>query len=128
MKHTPGRHDREPLCPALPPEIWINILRYHNDLAHLWIVCRRVSPALRSCAEYAFGEYFLKDIRIDFQLEKYNLGGSSKRPEVPVEFDRLEKCDGEDIAWYKDERSEEKVGESHGKKAHSHFMRVSLKI
>ncbi len=89
------------------------------------MVCRRISTLLRSCAEYAFGECFLEDVRIDFQLEKYNLGGNSKRPEVPVRFDRLEKRDGKEIAWFKDRRSEEKVSEGQNRrKAQNHFKRV----
>jgi hypothetical protein len=91
-------------CPSLPAEVCITIFRYHTDLAHLWLACRRVSPTLRACVEYAFSEYFLKDIHIDFQLEKYNLGGKSKRPEVSTAFARRGLGKEKEIAWYKDDR------------------------
>jgi hypothetical protein len=86
--------------------VWINIFRYHTDLAHLWNVCRRVSSPLRACVEHTFGEHFLKDVHIDFQLEKYNLGGKSKRPEVFTTFAHRGKGEEKEIAWYKDERLE----------------------
>ncbi|KAH7072145.1 hypothetical protein BKA63DRAFT_63482 [Paraphoma chrysanthemicola] len=95
---------RAPLCPSLPPEVWTNVLRYHTDLAHLWCVCRRVSSTFRACAEYAFAEYFLQDVYIDFQLEKYNLGGKSKRPEVPAVFERIGKRDNKETVWFRDGR------------------------
>jgi hypothetical protein len=101
---------REPHCRSLPAEVWINIFRYHTDLAHLWNVCRRVSSPLRACVEHAFGEHFLKDMHIDFQLEKYNLGGKSKRPEVSATFARHGKGVEKEIAWYKDERPEMSTG------------------
>lgn len=123
-KPSSRAHTRQPLCPTLPPEVWINIFRYHTDLAHLWIACRRISPTLRACAEYAFGEYFLQDVHIDFQLEKYNLGGKSKRPEVPVTFDRLGKRKEKGIAWYRDCRAAETLGDGHGKKAQEQYDRV----
>ncbi|KAF1838853.1 hypothetical protein BDW02DRAFT_564458 [Decorospora gaudefroyi] len=99
-KALPHSVVRPPLCPSLPAEIWINIFRHHPDLGHLWTTCRRVSPSLRACAEYAFSEHFLKDVYIDFHLEKYNLGGKSKRPEVCTTFARREN----EWAWYKDLR------------------------
>lgn len=115
---------REPLCPSLPPEIWINILRYHTDLAHLWTVCRLVSPGLRACAEQAIGYYFLDDVHIYFQLEKYNLGGKSKRPEISVRFDRRGKGADKHIAWYKDVTSEKELGASQTKKAQEQAKKV----
>ncbi|KAF1850482.1 uncharacterized protein K460DRAFT_400544 [Cucurbitaria berberidis CBS 394.84] len=121
----PATHPRwQPRCRALPPEVWINIFRYHTDLAHLWLACRRISSPLRACAEYAFAKYFLQDVHIDFQLEKYNLGGKSKRPEVPVTFDRLGKRSEEDIAWYRDHRAMETVCDGHGKKGQKWFQDV----
>lgn len=108
---------RESLCSSLPPEVWIHILSYHTDLAHLWIVCRRVSSTLRACAEYTFGEHFLKDVHIDFQLEKYNLGGKSKRPEIPVRFARLGKREEKEVAWYGAKRAvKESLHNGHGKR------------
>ncbi|KAH5875018.1 hypothetical protein HBI91_060030 [Parastagonospora nodorum] len=95
---------RESRCAELPPEVWINIFSYHTDAAHLWTACRRISSTLRWCAESAFAEYFLPHIHIDFQLEKYNLGGKSKRPEVPVTFSRLGKRHEQDMVWFKDAR------------------------
>lgn len=111
----------QPLCPSLPPEIWINVFRYHTDLAHLWLACRRVSSTLRACVEFAFAEYFLHDVHIDFQLEKYNLGGRSKRPEVPATFDRLGKRKEKEIAWFSDKRAEKVVCEGSGKQAREQF-------
>lgn len=98
-------------CSSLPPEIWINIFSYHTDLAHLWNHCRRVSPTLRGCADYAFAEHFMRAVHIDFQLEKYNLGGKSKRPEVPVAFDRLGKGSDKEVAWFRDKRPMSEVGD-----------------
>lgn len=100
----PCRQPRAPLCPSLPPEVWINIFSYCTDLTHLWLACRRVSSTLRACAERAFGEQFLQDVRIDFQLEKYNLGGKTQRPEINVVFDRLGRGKENGIAWYHDTR------------------------
>ncbi|KAH7359838.1 hypothetical protein BKA66DRAFT_472152 [Pyrenochaeta sp. MPI-SDFR-AT-0127] len=115
---------REPVCSSLPPEVWIHILSYHTDLAHLWVDCRRVSSTLRACAEYTFGEYFLKDVHIDFQLEKYNLGGKSKRPEVPVTFARLGKREEKEVAWYGDKRAKETLGHGRGKREQERYDMV----
>lgn len=123
-KRPPPAHVRQPLCASLPPEVWINIFRYHTDLAHLWITCRRISSTHRACAEHAFGEYFLQDVHIDFQLEKYNLGGKSKRPEVPVSFDRLGKRDEKELAWYRDQRAAHTLGDGQGKKSQEQYARV----
>ncbi|KAK7184515.1 hypothetical protein DPSP01_013939 [Paraphaeosphaeria sporulosa] len=84
MKET-----RTPLCPSLPPELWIRILIYHTDLTHLWTVCRNVSSQFRSYTEQVFADSALRNMNIDFHLEKYNLGGKSKRPEVPTTFARF---------------------------------------
>ncbi|XPS78459.1 hypothetical protein M3J09_010471 [Ascochyta lentis] len=94
---------RKSLCPSLPPEVWINILSYHSDLAHLWNTVRRVSPTLRACAERAFGDNFLKDVHIEFLLERHNLGGKRgpHEPAISVEFERLGKGDEEKIAWFR---------------------------
>jgi hypothetical protein len=113
-----------PLCPSLPPEVWINVFSYHTDLAHLWLVCRRVSSTLRACADYAFAEYFLHDVQIAFQLEKYNLGGKSKRPELPVTFDRLGKSKVKEYAWFIDKRPKSKVCEGTGKKAQDEYQKT----
>lgn len=116
--------ERVPSCPTLPPEIWTTIFRYHSDLAHLWNTCRRVSPTLRACAEYAFGEHFLATITIDFQLEKYNLGGKSKRPSVPATFDHLGKGREKGLAWFKDTRAKSEFCSGQGKKAQAEYERV----
>ncbi|PSN71369.1 hypothetical protein BS50DRAFT_465474, partial [Corynespora cassiicola Philippines] len=76
-------------CPSLPPEIWIRILSYHTDLTHLWTTCRLVSPSFLAYTEQVFAEYILRDTVIEFQLEKYNLGGRSKRPCIPCTFSRF---------------------------------------
>lgn len=101
--NIPSENDREILCPSLPPEIWINILSYHSDLVHLWKTVRRVSPTLRACAERAFGENFLKDVHIEFLLERHNLGGKrgSHEPAISAEFEQLGKGKQEGTAWFR---------------------------
>jgi hypothetical protein len=116
---------RDPFCPSLPPEVWINVFRYHTDLAHLWLTCRRVSSILRACAEHAFGENFLQDVRIDFQLEKYNLGGKSQRPEINVVLDRLGKRTEKEIAWYRDTREPVSKGKGMGKHAQEYYHKMT---
>ncbi|KAL6704229.1 hypothetical protein ACN47E_008397 [Coniothyrium glycines] len=123
-KNTAQRQSHESLCSTLPPEIWINIFSYHTDLAHLWLTCRRVSPTLRACAEHAFGENFLQDVRIDFQLEKYNLGGKSQRPEINVVFDRVGKGREKEIAWYRCTQEPSLKGRGPGKKAQAHHDKM----
>ncbi|KAF2027097.1 hypothetical protein EK21DRAFT_72796 [Setomelanomma holmii] len=118
---------RLPFCPSLPPEVWINVFRYHTDLAHLWCTCRLVSSTIRGCVEYAFAEYFLQDIQIDFQLEKYNLGGKSKRPEVPAIFDRLGKRSEKETAWFRDARPEYPTGKGFGQKARQHYEKTLVR-
>jgi hypothetical protein len=111
-------------CSALPPEVWINIFSYHADPAHLWTVCRCVSSTLRACAEHAFAEHFLRYVHIDFQLEKYNLGGKSKRPEIPVSFDRLGKRSEKQVAWFNDKRLRSEVCDGNGKKAQDQLDKI----
>lgn len=104
LRAKPSLDDtREPRCPSLPPEIWINILGYHSDLAHLWNTVRRVSPTLRACAERAFGKNFLGDVHIEFLLERHNLGGKrgSHEPAISVAFERLGMGDKEMFAWFR---------------------------
>ncbi|KAL5115121.1 hypothetical protein ACEQ8H_006957 [Pleosporales sp. CAS-2024a] len=101
---------RESRCAELPSEVWINIFSHHADAAHLWIACRRISSTLRWCAESAFASYFLSHVRIDFQLEKYNLGGKTKRPSVPVTFHRLGKGSEKSVAWFRDTRPQASAG------------------
>ncbi|KAI8941855.1 hypothetical protein NX059_003053 [Plenodomus lindquistii] len=126
-----------PLCASLPPEVWINVFRYHTDYTHLWLTCRAVSSSLRACVEYAFAEHFLDSVRIDWQLERYNLGGKSRRPELPVTFDRrrLQRVDAEaigpkhnakDMAIFRDKRpkSEVTAASATGKKARQEYDRV----
>ncbi|KAH8723704.1 hypothetical protein GQ44DRAFT_305899 [Phaeosphaeriaceae sp. PMI808] len=125
-KAMPQLRAFEPQCASLPPEVWINIFRYHTDLAHLWTVCRRISSTHRACAEHAFAEYFLIDIHIAFQLEKHNLGGKSKRPEVLVTFDRLGKSGDKGTVWFRDKRPKITVcdGNLKGKKADEQFSQT----
>lgn len=80
---------RLPHCPSLPPELWIRILSYNTDLTHLWTACRHVSSLFRAYTEQVFAESVLRTMQIDFHLEKYNLGGKSKRPEVPTSYARF---------------------------------------
>ncbi|KAF1930210.1 uncharacterized protein M421DRAFT_59399 [Didymella exigua CBS 183.55] len=93
---------RETLCSSLPPEIWINIFRFSHDLAHLWHTCRRISPTLKACAERAVGEYFLGHVRIEFMLDRHNLGGKRgpHEPAITLEFERLGKGDDACVAYF----------------------------
>jgi hypothetical protein len=90
--------------PSLPPEIWIRILSYHSDLTHLWTTCRLVSPAFRDFTEQVFAEYHLRNTYVDFQLEKYNLGGKTKRPEIPTTFSHFSQDVVKRMAWFSDTR------------------------
>jgi hypothetical protein len=110
-------------CPETP-EVWINIFTHHSDPAHLWTVCRCISSTLRACAEYAFAEYFLSDVHIDFQLEKYNLGGKTKRPEVAVAFDRLGKRGDRELVWFKDTQCTVRECNAKGKQARLDFDKI----
>lgn len=91
----------------------MNILSYHSDLSHLWNTVRRVSPTLRACAERAFGENFLKDVQIEFLLDRHNLGGKRgpHEPAIHVEFDRLSKGDQDRIAWFRGQFRGHKVSD-----------------
>ncbi|KAF1912858.1 hypothetical protein BDU57DRAFT_521417 [Ampelomyces quisqualis] len=125
MAHKqPQSRRRVPCCKALPPEIWIRVFSHHTDPAHLWLVCRRISPALRACAEHAFAAYFLCLVQIEFQLEKYNLGGKSKRPVVPVVFDRVGKLEEKEKVWFKDKRPVSAVCEDKGQKGRIQFQKT----
>jgi hypothetical protein len=114
-------------CQTLPPEVWIQIFSHHTEPIHLWTTCRRISTTLRACAEYAFAEHFLSLIHIDFQLEKYNLGGKSRRPEVPVVFDRLGKRGDRGTVWFKDKRPANAVSDGKGRQARVQFEKVMLR-
>ncbi|KAF2245607.1 hypothetical protein BU26DRAFT_71780 [Trematosphaeria pertusa] len=119
---------RSPQCPSLPPELWIRILSYNTDLTHLWTTCRQISHSFRAYTEQVFAESVLRDTHIDFQLEKYNLGGKSKRPEIPTSFSHFElgaKLHGggrdKSVAWFKDKR---KKGDVAGGAAGMAYKRV----
>ncbi|KAJ4289240.1 hypothetical protein N0V90_011582 [Kalmusia sp. IMI 367209] len=81
---------RTPQCPSLPPELWIRILTYNTDLTHLWTICRHVSSPFRAYTEQVFADSVIRNTYVDFHLEKYNLGGKSKRPEVPTSFSQFQ--------------------------------------
>lgn len=85
---------REPLCPSLPPELWLRILSHHPDPIHLWATCRRLSRTFLAYTEQVFAEYHLRRASITFPLEKYNLGGQSRRPEAEVVYRRFEEGAG----------------------------------
>ena len=93
---------RKPSCPSLPPEIWINIFSFCNDLSHLWQTCRRISPTLKACAERAIGENFLDEVQIEFMLDRHNLGGKRgpHEPAITLDFERLGKGDDASVAWF----------------------------
>lgn len=106
----PNAHEHTPQCASLPPEIWIRILSYHSDLTHLWITCRSVSLTFRAYTEQVFAEYVLKETFVDWQLEKYNLGGKSKRPEVPVSYSHFTQDKEKKIVYFKDKRKKSEIG------------------
>ncbi|KAF2639647.1 hypothetical protein P280DRAFT_453605 [Massarina eburnea CBS 473.64] len=108
---------RTPSCPSLPPEIWIRILSFNPDLTHLWISCRHTSRNFRAYTEQVFAETVIRATFIDFHLEKYNLGGKSKRPEIPTSFSHFELGvkleDGgreKGKVWFKDKRRKSEIG------------------
>jgi hypothetical protein len=75
-----------------------------------------VSPAFRAYTEQVFVDSVIRNTYIDFHLEKYNLGGKSKRPEIPTSFSRFElglKLEGggrdKAKAWFKDKRRKSDV-------------------
>ncbi|KAF2451047.1 hypothetical protein P171DRAFT_151455 [Karstenula rhodostoma CBS 690.94] len=122
------RETRSPQCPSLPPELWIRILTYNNDLTHLWTVCRNVSSHFRAYTEQVFADSVLRNMNIDFHLEKYNLGGKSKRPEVPTSFARfvpgikLENGDREKtLVCFRDQRKKSEIA-SGMKKEYNRIM------
>lgn len=114
---------RAPQCPPLPPELWIRILTFNPDLTHLWTSCRHVSRDFSAYTEQIFAHTVIRNTHIDFQLEKYNLGGTSKRPHIPTTFARFEPSTGQDggdaqdkaRAWFDDKRRKKDIGG--GKKA-----------
>lgn len=125
IKHeSPPRLSRTPICPPLPPELWIRILSYHNDLTHLWCTCRRVSALFRDYVEQVFAESHLKDTSIDFLLEKYNLGGKSRRPEIPTSFARFSQDKYKYTVYFRDKRPKKDVTGGGSKKEKGEYERV----
>lgn len=100
---NPSQLTRKPLCPPLPPEIWITIFSFCNDLPHLWHTCRRVSPSLKACAERAIGGHFLGQVQIEFMLDRHNLGGKRgpHEPAITLDLERLGKGDEAGVAFFK---------------------------
>ncbi|KAF2870698.1 hypothetical protein BDV95DRAFT_638427 [Massariosphaeria phaeospora] len=109
-KKMPATHKPAPQAPSLPPELWIRILSYHTDLTHLWTTCRCVSPTFRAYTEQVFAEYVLRDTHIDWHLEKYNLGGRSKRPEVPVSYSHFSRDNHKTTVYFRDKRKKGDIG------------------
>ncbi|KAF2193217.1 hypothetical protein K469DRAFT_715253 [Zopfia rhizophila CBS 207.26] len=105
---------RSPSCPSLPPELWIRILSHHHDLTHLWTTCRLISSTFCAYVEQVFAEYHIRSTRIDFQLEKFNLGGKSRRPEIPTTFHRFESSEGKRLVYFRDKRGKREVGKEFG--------------
>ncbi|KAF2465716.1 uncharacterized protein BDR25DRAFT_336825 [Lindgomyces ingoldianus] len=103
------QHIPTPTCPSLPPEIWIRILSHHLDLTHLWTTCRRVSSTFQAYVEQAFAETHLRSTQIDFQLEKHNLGGRTRRPEVPCTFSHFSSDAGKLRVYFTDKRGKREV-------------------
>ncbi|CZR55692.1 uncharacterized protein PAC_05580 [Phialocephala subalpina] len=87
-----------PVCPVLPNELWIRILRSldtDDDLSFLWITCRNVSSTFKDATECIFRERLLPYLRINFLLGEYTPPVRSDRrfSAIPLtcefEFDRL---------------------------------------
>ncbi|KAF2502978.1 hypothetical protein BU16DRAFT_521608 [Lophium mytilinum] len=89
LPFSPTPSPSPPYLPSLPPELWIRILIYNADLTHLWTACRQVSQSFRAFTEQAFADTHLRHTTIYFHLDKYNLGGSTRRPEVVTAFTRF---------------------------------------
>ncbi|KAF2461744.1 hypothetical protein BDY21DRAFT_3 [Lineolata rhizophorae] len=57
------------LLPSLPPEIWVRILKSHNQPGHLWNKCRQVSRSFRDWVDQVFLEkQQLQKVSIDFHF------------------------------------------------------------
>ncbi|KAJ4376893.1 hypothetical protein N0V86_006330 [Didymella sp. IMI 355093] len=101
-KNIPSQTASKTSCPALPPEIWINVFSFCNDLSHLWHSCRRISPTLKACTERAIGEHFLGGVQIEFMLDRHNLGGKRgpHEPAITLNFERLGKGKEGGVAFF----------------------------
>ncbi|KAI9701403.1 MAG: hypothetical protein M1820_006494 [Bogoriella megaspora] len=51
--------------PLLPPEIWVMIFSFHDNLPHLWL-CRHVSTEFRAHIELVFRSRYLPQVAIGF--------------------------------------------------------------
>ncbi|KAK8219711.1 hypothetical protein M8818_000685 [Zalaria obscura] len=55
--------------PALPNELWVNILSFIDDLPYLWLSCRQVSKTFRSSVDLVFALHHLKRTVVFYPLE-----------------------------------------------------------
>ncbi|KAF8848962.1 hypothetical protein BDZ45DRAFT_753265 [Acephala macrosclerotiorum] len=86
------------VCPTLPNELWIRILRSldtGDDLSFLWVKCRHVNTTFKDATESIFREKLLPKLRINFMLGEYVPPARDDRrfPAVPLscefEFESL---------------------------------------
>ncbi|KAF2197544.1 hypothetical protein GQ43DRAFT_475347 [Delitschia confertaspora ATCC 74209] len=89
-------------CPSLPLEVWIHVLEHYDDLNHLWSTCRHVSAGWKLYIEQIFAQRHLQGTKIVYQLEKNNLGGKSRRPEMHMTFSHFSP-DDKTLAHFKAE-------------------------
>ncbi|KAE8447021.1 hypothetical protein EG329_011155 [Mollisiaceae sp. DMI_Dod_QoI] len=78
-----------PLCPTLPNELWIRVLRSldtDDDLSFIWITCRHVCSVFKDASESVFLEKLLPKLRIDFQLGDYlpPMRGGRRQSALPL--------------------------------------------
>lgn len=75
--------------PALPAEIWLNILEY-DDPQHLWLAVRNVSRALRDRVERLFTSTYLAGLYIALSLPRRDPAtGKLKWPGDPIPRSQL---------------------------------------
>ncbi|KAF2744393.1 hypothetical protein M011DRAFT_479963 [Sporormia fimetaria CBS 119925] len=96
-------------CPSLPPELWLRILSHHTDVTHLWTTCRLVSTSFLAYTEQVFCQKYVKSVQIDWELEEYNLGGTSRRPVVPMQFHAFSRDREKKVAYFRDKRDKSEV-------------------
>ncbi|KAF2817287.1 uncharacterized protein BDZ99DRAFT_457038 [Mytilinidion resinicola] len=113
---TPAPSPPPPYIPSLPPELWIRILTYNADLTHLWTTCRQVSQSFRAFTEQAFADTHLRHTAIHFHLDKYNLGGSTRRPEVVTTFTRFSSSRLKERVYFAHNQTDDEIPEFRIKK------------
>ncbi|ETS77301.1 hypothetical protein PFICI_11175 [Pestalotiopsis fici W106-1] len=88
-----------PACPPLPLEVWIDILGYLTDKAHLptsWQSCRRVNRLLKTAAEKAYLYGRIPKCKVHLQIghrrippRQGNFVERHRSVSVPLRFDKM---------------------------------------